>query len=309
MKIHGKDYRAPEGKRINLKKWPTREKPFYRSEEHYQELLAEHGEKLEKLQDLLYGSASTALLLIFQGMDASGKDGAIKHVMSGVNPQGCQVTSFKAPSAEELAHDFLWRTVCKLPARGQIGIFNRSYYEEVLILKVHPELLKGQGIDPKKAASKGDFWEKRYKSIRELEAHLLRNGTQILKFYLHLSKDEQARRFLDRIDEPNKNWKFGAADFTERSRWSEYMDAYEQCLEGTSTKEAPWHVVPADDKLNARLLISHLVVDALEKLPMSYPASTPEHRRELLRIRKKLVSKGKERESAQKGQRKEGKSP
>jgi PPK2 family polyphosphate:nucleotide phosphotransferase len=220
-------------------------------------------------------------------MDAAGKDGAIKHVMSGVNPQGCQVFSFKHPTPAELQHDFLWRTTRDLPERGQIGIFNRSYYEEVLIARVHPEILRSEGLPD--ARDEKSVWRERYRSIVNLETHLTLNGTRIVKFYLHLSKEEQRKRFLDRIDDPDKNWKFSAADITERKFWKQYMKAYEECLEATSTRDAPWYVVPADDKENARLIVSRIVLDTLEGLKMAYPRTSAAHRRELLAIRKRLA--------------------
>jgi PPK2 family polyphosphate:nucleotide phosphotransferase len=225
------------------------------------------------------------LLLIFQGMDAAGKDGAIRHVLSGVNPQGCEVFSFKQPSAEELEHDFLWRTSRRLPERGRIGIFNRSYYEEVLVVRVHPEILRGQGLPPE-LIDERTIWKERYRSIEE---HLHRNGTRIIKFFLHLSKDEQRKRLLKRIDEPDKNWKFNLSDMHERLFWKEYMEAYEDCLGATSTPNAPWYVVPADDKRNARLFISHIVLDAFEELKMEYPTVTAKRRKELDEIREGLA--------------------
>jgi len=288
MKIDLEDYRVRSGEKVTLKKWATLAKPYYKSEKHYKEILFDDVKELSHLQRLLDTSRSHAILLIFQAMDAAGKDGAISHVLTGVNPQGCEVHSFKSPSAEELAHDFLWRTTCRLPARGRIGVFNRSYYEEVLILRVHPEFLGGEGV-PEGLAEKKDFWKRRYDSIVQFEKHLHRSGTRIIKFYLHLSKEEQRRRFLARIDEPEKNWKFSEADATERKFWDQYMKAYEDCLSATSTKNAPWHVVPADDKLNARLIISRVVIEALKKLRMSYPAVTPERHKELLSIRKQLI--------------------
>jgi PPK2 family polyphosphate:nucleotide phosphotransferase len=220
-------------------------------------------------------------------MDAAGKDGAIRHVMSGINPQGCQVFSFKQPSTEELEHDFLWRTTCRLPERGRIGIFNRSYYEEVLIVRVHPEILRSQGL-PAGVIAKQAIWEERYRSIVDMEAHLHRNGTRIMKFFLHLSKDEQRRRFRDRIDEPDKNWKFSLADVRERKRWDDYMKAYEACLSATSTAHAPWYVVPADDKKNARLIVSRIIVDTMRTLGLSYPTVDEERLKELQAIRKEL---------------------
>jgi PPK2 family polyphosphate:nucleotide phosphotransferase len=240
------------------------------------------------LQRLHYASNRYALLLIFQGMDAAGKDGAIAHVMFGVNPQGCEVFSFKQPSAEELKHDFLWRTTRRLPERGRIGIFNRSDYEEVLIVRVHPEVLRGQGL-PDELLDEKSIWKERYRSIVDLEEHLHRNGTQIIKFFLHLSKDEQRKRFLARIDEPDKNWKFSQGDVEERKLWKRYAKAYEACLSETSTKHGPWYIVPADDKENARLIISQGILDTLKKLKMSYPEPTKARRKELLSIRKLLA--------------------
>jgi PPK2 family polyphosphate:nucleotide phosphotransferase len=227
------------------------------------------------------------LLLIFQGMDAAGKDGAIRHVMSGVNPQGCQVFSFKQPSAEELKHDFLWRTTRRLPGRGRIGIFNRSYYEEVLIVRVHPEILLSQRL-PEELRDDKTIWKERYRSIVDLEAHLHRNGTRVIKFFLHLSKDEQRKRFRERVEEPDKNWKFSLSDIHERNYWKKYMKAYEACLNATSTQHTPWHVVPADDKKNARLIVSQIILDALNELKMAYPKITAKRRQELKSIRKRL---------------------
>jgi PPK2 family polyphosphate:nucleotide phosphotransferase len=279
MKIKSKAFRVRPGQRVNLKKWPTMVKPFFKSKKGYQNLLEEHVEELSSLQCLHYASSRYALLLIFQGMDAGGKDGAIRHVMSGVNPQGCEVFSFKQPSEEELKHDFLWRTTRHLTERGRIGIFNRSYYEEVLVVRVHPEILRGEGL-PDELLDEKSIWEERYRSIVDLEAHLHRNGTRIIKFFLHLSKAEQRKRFLDRIDEPDKNWKFSLADIHERKYWPHYMKAYEACLNATSTHDTPWHVVPADDKENARLIVSQIVLDALNGLKMSYPKTTAKRRQE-----------------------------
>lgn len=291
MKIHSKDFRVAEGKKVNLKKWPTVVQPVYSSKEHYQELLEEHVTALSKLQQLHYASNRYAILLIFQAMDAAGKDGAIKHVMSGVNPQGCQVFSFKHPTATELEHDFLWRTTRCLPERGHIGIFNRSYYEEVLIVRVHPEILLSQGL-PDERSKKKHIWQERYSSIIDLESHLSRNGTRIIKFFLHLSEEEQRQRFIDRIDQPGKNWKFSAADMAERSFWKQYMLAYEECLSATSTIDAPWYVVPADDKENARLIISQIILDTLNALNMHYPKTDAKRRQELLSIREQLLKEG-----------------
>jgi len=288
MKITTKQFRVREGEKVKLKRWPTREKPFYHSKEDYQEILASHVKELRALQSLLYAGNRYAILLIFQAMDAAGKDGAIKHVMSGINPQGCEVFSFKHPSATELEHDFLWRTTCCLPERGRIGIFNRSYYEEVLIVRVHPEILRVENL-PESLLEADKIWEKRYRSILDLEKHLHRNGTRIIKFFLHLSKEEQRQRFLARIEDPARNWKFSQADIEERKFWKQYMKAYEACLGATSTGQAPWYVVPADDKENARLIISQILLDALKELNMSYPRPDPGRRKELLSLRKLLA--------------------
>ena len=287
MKINSKDFRVRPGEKVKLREWPTRVKPICRTKKRYQKLLRDHVVQLTVLQRLHYASDRYALLLIFQGMDAGGKDGAIRHVMSGVNPQGCEVFSFKQPSAEELKHDFLWRTTCRLPERGRIGIFNRSYYEEVLVVRVHPEILRSQGL-PNELLDEKSIWKERYRSIVDLEEHLHRNGTRIIKFFLHLSKAEQRKRFLERIDEPDKNWKFSLADIHERKYWPHYMKAYEDCLNATSTHHVPWYVVPADDKDNARLIVSRIVIDAFNDLKMSYPKTTAKRRRELKSIRKRL---------------------
>jgi PPK2 family polyphosphate:nucleotide phosphotransferase len=288
MKINSKIFRVPTGKRVNLKKWPTLVKPVYKSRKKYQRLLEEHVKQLSSLQRLLYASDRYALLLIFQAMDAAGKDGAIRHVMSGVNPQGCQVFSFKHPTGAELDHDFLWRTTRALPERGRIGIFNRSYYEEVLIVRVHPEILRSQRL-PKEFFDEKTIWQERYRSIVDLENHLYRNGTRIIKFFLHLSEEEQRKRFLERIDEPEKNWKFSLADIEERKCWKQYMQAYEECLSATSTRNAPWYAVPADDKENARLIVSQIILDGLKELRMAYPKSGAKRRQELQAIRKRLA--------------------
>ena len=286
MKIDTKDFLIRPGEKVKLKNWPTSVEPVYGSKEEYKELLEKHVKELSSIQQLLYGANQYALLLIFQGMDAAGKDGAIKHVMSGVNPQGCEVSSFKQPSAEELEHDFLWRSTQRLPGRGRIGIFNRSYYEEVLVVRVHPEILAGEGLAGEMREQ--DVWKQRYQSIVDLERHLDRNGTRVVKIYLHLSKEEQRNRFLARIDDPDKNWKFSMADIHERKYWKQYQEAYEACLEATSTHHAPWYAVPADDKDNARLIISQIVVDTLSGLKMEYPKATEKRRQELKSIRKIL---------------------
>lgn len=287
MKIHTKDFRVGEGDEIDLETWPTRVDPAYKSKDQYKTLLEDHVEQLSAQQQLLYAANRHAVLLIFQAMDAAGKDGAIRHVMSGVNPQGCQVFSFKHPSEAELEHDFLWRTTRDLPGRGKIGIFNRSYYEEVLITRVHPEILQSEGVPHATHADKG-VWRDRYRSIVDLERHLHANGTRIVKFFLHLSKDEQRKRFLERIDEPEKNWKFSQADVEERKFWKAYMKAYEHCLGATSTSDSPWYVVPADDKENARLIVSQVVLDTLRGLHSAFPETTPDRRRELAAIREQL---------------------
>ncbi len=288
MKIDSIHYRVAEGTRIDLRSWPTITKPVYRSKKHYRSMLEDHVARLSSLQELHYAANRHALLLIFQAMDAAGKDGAIKHVMSGVNPQGCQVFSYKHPSAMELKHDFLWRTTRDLPERGRIGIFNRSYYEEVLIAQVHPDILRTEGV-PDVPEDESTIWEGRYRSIVDLERHLRRNGTHIVKFFLHLSKEEQRKRFLARIDEPEKNWKFSLADVEERRYWKSYSKAYEQCLSRTSTRDAPWYIVPADDKANARLIISQVVVDTLASLHDTAPKVDAARRRELRSIRARLA--------------------
>jgi PPK2 family polyphosphate:nucleotide phosphotransferase len=287
MKIDPLIFQVQGGEQVDLKMRPTRIKPCTESKEKYQEIFGEHLKELNVLQNLLYASNRYSLLLIFQAMDAAGKDGAIKHVMSGVNPQGCQVFSFKHPSAEELDHDFLWRSTRCLPERGRIGIFNRSYYEEVLIVRVHPEILRAQAL-PEELLDEKNIWRKRYRSIVDFERHLHCNGTWIVKFYLHLSQEEQRKRFLERIDKPEKNWKFSESDLAERKLWKPYIKAYEACLSQTSTKYAPWYVVPADDKKNARLIISQIVLDTMKGLKMQYPEPTKARRKELLSLRKLL---------------------
>lgn len=288
MKIKLKAFRVREGEKVNLDQWPTRVKPYFKSKEHCHQVLAKHIAELSDEQHLLYAHDRYSLLIIFQAMDAAGKDSAIKHVMSGVNPQGCQVHSFKHPSIEELDHDFLWRAACRLPERGRIGIFNRSYYEEVLITRVHPEILRSQAL-PKELLEDKAIWRRRYRSINDFERHLHDNGTRIVKFFLHLSKEEQRKRFLDRLDEPEKNWKFSLADIEERKLWKRYMKAYEACLSATSTRESPWYVVPADDKENARLIISRVIVDTLRGLKMSFPKPVEQVKEELQSIRKLLA--------------------
>ena len=284
MKIDISRFRVKPGSKVKLKDFPTKTKAICGSEDEYKDVLQQHVKELEKLHDLLYGANKYAVLLVLQGMDTAGKDGAVKHVMSGVNPTGCEVTSFKQPSADELEHDFLWRSYARLPRRGMIGIFNRSYYEEVLVVKVHSELLANEALAAR-AEKDEDFWAERYESIVNMERHLHRNHTRIVKVFLHLSKEEQRRRFLSRIDVPDKNWKFSMGDIHERKYWKQYQDAYQDCVRATSTDQAPWYVVPADDKENARLIVSQILVDTLGALKMEYPRVTKERQKELQQIR------------------------
>ncbi|MEE9905571.1 MAG: polyphosphate kinase 2 family protein [Chlorobium sp.] len=287
MDINHNDYLVREGQKVDLDRFPALESPRYSSKSEYREKLEAQVRKLSDIQEAHYADNRYAVLLIFQAMDAAGKDSMIRHVMSGINPQGCQVFSFKHPSPEELDHDFLWRSNCSLPERGRIGIFNRSYYEEVLIVRVHPEILRHQRI-PEAHLRNGDVWKERYRSINDLERHLYRNGTRILKFFLHLSKEEQRRRFLERIDKPEKNWKFSKADIDERKYWDDYMNAYEHCLEATSTAHAPWYVIPADDRKNARLLVSNIILDMFSSLDVRFPETGEERKRELQECRRLL---------------------
>jgi PPK2 family polyphosphate:nucleotide phosphotransferase len=287
MKIESKEFRVREGEAVDLKKWPTKIDPVYKSKEHYKSLLEEQVAKLNAIQEAQYASNRYAVLVILQGMDASGKDGAVRHMMSGVNPQGCRVYSFKQPTEAELEHDFLWRTSLHLPERGRIAIFNRSYYEEVLVVRVHREILDHEGVPD--ADRRHKLWRDRYRSINDFEKHMDVNGTRIVKLFLHLSKEEQLERFLERIDDPNKNWKFSDSDVKEREFWDDYRKAYEECLGATSTSDAPWYVVPADDKANTRLIVSQIVLDTFEKLDLSYPKTSPKRTRELQAIRKQLT--------------------
>jgi PPK2 family polyphosphate:nucleotide phosphotransferase len=291
MKINISDFRVHETDEVDLRKWPTGIKPVCKSKKHYKKRLEDHVAQLSALQQLHYASNRYAVLLIFQAMDAAGKDGAIRHVMSGVNPQGCQVFSFKHPSAVELQHDFLWRTTRDLPERGRIGIFNRSYYEEVLVVRVHPNILHGEGL-PDAVLDETEIWHNRYRSIVDLERHLFDNGTRVIKFFLHLSKEEQRKRFLERIEDPDKNWKLSTSDITERNFWADYAKAYGECLGKTSTKEVPWYIVPADGKDDARLIVSQIILDTLEGLKMAYPETNDERRQELLEIREELRREG-----------------
>lgn len=288
MKIETLPFRVREADPVDLGDWPTSIKPLCKSKKAYRKRLEDQVDALSGQQRLLYATHQHALLVVFQAMDTAGKDGAIRHVMSGVNPQGCQVFSFQHPSAQELKHDFLWRTTRDLPERGRIGIFNRSHYEEVLIVRVHGDLLRSERLPD--ALPDGDaLWQARYRSISDLERHLHGNGTRIVKIFLHLSKDEQRKRLLARIDEPEKNWKFSAADITERRSWDAYMQAYGECLAATSTEDSPWFIVPADDKDDARLIVSQIVLDALTSLEMQYPRVSAARRRELLSIRRQLA--------------------
>jgi len=281
-----KPYRVEDGKKFRLKDHDPADTAKLRSQERAQELLAKGVARMAELQDKLYAQDRWGLLLIFQGMDAAGKDGAIKHVMYGINPQGCQVYSSKTPSAEELDHDYLWRTMKRLPERGRIGIFNRSYYEEVLIVQVHPEILASERI-PAPLVTK-NIWQERFQDICCFERYLSRNGLVIRKFFLHVSKKEQKKRFLDRLQQPEKNWKFSAADLHERERWDNYMDAYEEMIVNTSTPHAPWFVIPADNKWFTRLAVAAAIVDTLDDLNLSYPKVDAQKRKELQAARKTL---------------------
>jgi PPK2 family polyphosphate:nucleotide phosphotransferase len=281
-----KPYRVDHGKKFRLKSYDPADTAKLHSQERAEELLAKGIARMAELQDKLYAQDRWGLLLIFQAMDAAGKDGVIKHVMSGVNPQGCQVYSFKTPSEEELDHDYLWRTMKCLPERGRIGIFNRSYYEEVLIVRVHPEVLANERM-PAPLVTK-NIWEERFADIRSFERYLSRNGLVIRKFFLNVSKKEQKKRFLDRLQQPEKNWKFSAADLQEREHWDDYMDAYEEMIANTATPHAPWFVIPAENKWFTRLAVASVIVDALDGLNLSYPKVDAQRRKELEAARKTL---------------------
>jgi PPK2 family polyphosphate:nucleotide phosphotransferase len=284
-----KRFLVPEGKKFRLKDHKTDFTGNYKDKTEAVNDLANNIQRLAKLQDVLYAQNVHAILIIFQAMDAAGKDSAIKHVLSGVNPQGCEVHSFKQPSPEELDHDFLWRSMKVLPERGKIGIFNRSYYEEVLVVKVHPEILQLQQL-PDSAKKEKDIWKERYTQIRNFEEYLAENGVQMMKFFLNVSKDEQKKRFFKRINEPEKNWKFSAADVKERAFWDDYMKAYEDALSVTSTRNAPWYVVPADNKWFTRVVVSEIIAQKLESLDMKYPVLNEEHRKQLAEAKKILES-------------------
>jgi len=288
--MQAKSFQAKPGKHFRLEDSDPAEKGKYKSEAHAQAKLQENVQRLARYQDLLNADRSYALLIILQAMDAAGKDGTIKHVMSGVNPAGCGVVSFKQPSQQELSHDFLWRNWRELPERGRIGIFNRSYYEEVLVVRIHPELLAEEHIPGLKKADE-KFWEHRFQSINDAERHLDRNGTVILKFFLHVSKEEQKKRFLARLDDPKKNWKFSASDLHERLRWDDYMQAYQDMIRHTSTRHAPWHIIPADHKWFAHLTVSDIIVDTLKKMGLKYPSVTAEQKAQLSEARKVLEKK------------------
>jgi PPK2 family polyphosphate:nucleotide phosphotransferase len=282
-----KAFRVESGKHFRLKDFDPADTGHWHSKEHAAEALQKGIVRMAELQDKLYAQDCWSLLLIFQALDAAGKDGVIKHVMSGVNPQGCQVFSFKAPSEVELQHDFLWRTTLSLPERGHIGIFNRSYYEEVLVVRVHPQILKGEKIPPSLVGKK--IWDERFEDIRSFERHMARNGTVIRKFFLHLSKKEQKNRFLARLDQPGKNWKFSAADIHERQYWDDYQKAYEDMIRNTASAQAPWYVVPADNKWFARLVVSGVIVETLESLGLAYPTVDAEKKKQLAEAKKELV--------------------
>ena len=271
------------GKKVDLKVFDTRYTGNFKDKEDAAEMLAKDIARLAELQDMLYAMNKYSLLVVIQAMDAAGKDGTIKHVMTGVNPQGCNVTSFKQPSVEELEHDFLWRINRAMPKRGMIAIFNRSHYEEVLVTRVHPEYILGQNIPGVDSIDKVDkkFWQKRYEIINNFERQAYENGTVIIKFFLHVSKDEQKKRFLSRIDEPEKNWKFSTSDVKERQLWDKYMKAFEDAIENTSTDYAPWYVIPADKKWFMRAAVGDIIVGTLEKLNLGYPTITEKEKREL----------------------------
>jgi len=286
-------YRIDDGRKFRLDDVDPEDTAGLALKEKAKEILRQGVERLRELQEKLYAQDRWSVLLIFQAMDAAGKDGTIEHVMSGVNPQGCEVHSFKAPSAEELDHDFMWRTTCRLPQRGRIGIFNRSYYEEVLVARVHPEILERQKIPAEFKTKK--VWKERFEDINAFERYLARNGTLIRKFFLHLSKGEQKRRFLSRLDEPSKNWKFSLADAKERGYWKDYMEAYEDVIRHTSTPWAPWHVVPADNKWFTRLAVAAAVVDAMQSIDLRFPEVDDVQRSELAKARAALMAEGKKR--------------
>jgi PPK2 family polyphosphate:nucleotide phosphotransferase len=284
-----KPYRIEHGKDFRLKDFDPEDTGKLHSKDRALELLEKGIAQMAELQNKLYAGDCWALLIIFQAMDAAGKDGAVQHVMSGVNPQGCQVYSFKTPSSEELNHDYLWRTMQRVPERGHIGIFNRSYYEEVLVVRVHPAVLHTERIPPSLLGK--NLWEERYEDIGAFERYLARNGVVVRKFFLNLSKNEQKKRFLERLDTPQKNWKFSAGDIHEREYWDDYMHAYEEMIRGTSSKQAPWYVVPADNKWFTRVVVAAAIVETLEELNLAYPKLDPKERKPLAEARASLLGK------------------
>jgi PPK2 family polyphosphate:nucleotide phosphotransferase len=282
-------FRVREGARLNLKNYKTDDTDGLKDKDEAKEALGNNIKRMSELQDTLYAQDTKALLIIFQAMDAAGKDSAIEHVMSGVNPQGVQVTSFKQPSSEELDHDYLWRCAKNMPERGRIGIFNRSHYEEVLVVRVHPAIIRGQRL-PDEIKNNKNIWKQRFKQIRNYEEYLADNGTHIIKFFLHVSKEEQKKRFLARIDTPEKNWKFSMADTKERAYWDDYMKAYKEAIENTSTDKAPWYIIPADKKWFTRLAVSEIIVEKMKSMKLSYPVVTEEHKLELEEAKRMLES-------------------
>jgi PPK2 family polyphosphate:nucleotide phosphotransferase len=291
LKIDLDDFRVPDGRQFRIKKAPTKIKDLYKNEEHYQAQLAQFREEIDDLQQMMYAQDRMALLLIFQAMDAAGKDSTIKHVMSGVNPQGVEVHAFDRPTQNELDHDYLWRTTRVMPPRGRIGIFNRSYYEEVLVCRVHPEIVTNIQRLPQEAAKDlKKLYQKRLEDITNFEAYNHRNGIRILKFFLHVSKDEQKKRFLARIDKPGKNWKFDEGDVRERAFWGDYMHAYEKAIRGTATHDSPWYVIPADDKKNMRLMVSAAVLKEMQGMKLAYPKLAAEQKAHLEQSKKLLLA-------------------
>jgi PPK2 family polyphosphate:nucleotide phosphotransferase len=289
--IDTSDFKFAGDRKLRLKDRPTKIKDVYSDKGDYRKLIEQYADEINEQQRMMYAHDRYSLLLVFQAMDAAGKDGTIRAIMSGVNAHGVAVHAFKRPSDEELDHDFLWRTNIRLPRRGRIGIFNRSYYEEVLVVKVHPEILQSaQKLPVERTEDLDKFWDQRYESIRDLERHLWRSGTRVLKFFLHLSRDEQRDRFIARIDKPEKNWKFSEGDVKERAFWDDYQEAYEEAINETAAKHAPWFVVPADDKKNMRLIVAQILLEQLRALDMEYPEVTDERREELQRYRKRLLS-------------------
>jgi PPK2 family polyphosphate:nucleotide phosphotransferase len=280
-------FRIAEGTKVNLKNHPTDFTGDYLDKDAAKQDLEQNVKRLAELQDVLYAQNIHSLLIVFQAMDAAGKDGAIEHVMSGVNPQGCHVVSFKAPSPEELDHDYLWRCTKNLPERGKIGIFNRSHYEEVLVVRVHPQILQGQQL-PDEVKNDPNIWQNRFRQIRNFESHLEENGTRVIKFFLNVSKEEQKKRFLARIEQPEKNWKFSSGDAKERGHWDDYMNAYCEAIAATSTEKSPWYIIPADKKWFTRLAVSEVIVQTLKSMKLHYPQVTDDDRADLIEAKKLL---------------------